>query len=250
MTISNKSVIERWINGRRGGTYYLKTDGKNLHSDSVLIGITKKKKKILYDYSYANGVNSRYSHPLLSHVNRVKWVVGDSISDKDTCFDLGACYYHEGPSECSGFSASIHMEEYCCNFKEINEGNYIFGDHITEITKVLSRFEIFDIRKDWKKHCKVIQETGRLCFSFGNYKKVIDSWIEGFGWQSNNIRTDGFDLISRWTKLGYTKGKKKVLYDYTKKGGKYISSHISCKVNYAKLRLNESNVPFKLVRKK
>jgi len=67
-----------------------------------------------------------------------------------------------------------------------------------------------------------------------NSEHVVDEWKRSNPCASGNLRTDGSNLFSYRTKIGFTQNGSKVVIDFTKETGKFISHTTSVHVNMAK----------------
>ena len=53
--MKNEDVANAWANNRTASTKNMKTDGSNLYSYNLLIGITKAGEKIVFNYTAKGG---------------------------------------------------------------------------------------------------------------------------------------------------------------------------------------------------
>lgn len=68
-----------------------------------------------------------------------------------------------------------------------------------------------------------------------SYEKVVNAWKHGNSAREKTIRTDGLNLYSYDLKIGVTEPNgDKVVMDYTKLGGKFVSQTTSTQVGEAK----------------
>lgn len=68
-----------------------------------------------------------------------------------------------------------------------------------------------------------------------SYEKVVDAWKHGNSAREKTIRTDGLTLFSYDLKIGHTEPNgDKVVFDYTKDGGNFVSQTTSTQVGEAK----------------
>ena len=65
-------------------------------------------------------------------------------------------------------------------------------------------------------------------------KDVMMAWKTGHGRYGGYLSTNGKELYSHLRKIGYTKKGLKIVIDYTKDGGCFISISVSRHVNLAK----------------
>lgn len=63
---------------------------------------------------------------------------------------------------------------------------------------------------------------------------VVDEWKRSKPCASGNLRTDGLNLFSYKTKIGFTQNGIKLVIDFTKEKGGFISHTTSVHVNMAK----------------
>ncbi len=66
-------------------------------------------------------------------------------------------------------------------------------------------------------------------------RSVARQWAQGRRGTSGNMRTDGADLFSYWLKIGHTDERgRKVLADFSKRGGGFYSVTTSHHVSLAR----------------
>ena len=74
--MKNEDVANAWANNRTASTKNMKTDGSNLYSYNLLIGISKGGEKILFNYTSKGGYfESQTTSMHICHGRRVASVV-------------------------------------------------------------------------------------------------------------------------------------------------------------------------------
>ena len=74
--MKNQDVANAWANNRKANTKNMSTDGSNLYSYGLLIGISKGGEKILFNYTAKGGhFESQTTSTHICHARKVASVV-------------------------------------------------------------------------------------------------------------------------------------------------------------------------------
>lgn len=74
----------------------------------------------------------------------------------------------------------------------------------------------------------------------GSYEKIVEAWKHGNSAREKTMHTDGLNLYSYDLLIGITERTgTKVVFDYTRDGGKFVSQTTSTQVGMAKKYADE-----------